>query len=72
MSESTPEPFLKGRFNMWETPEGGYHIAYVPDDSAETRHLEIPGMVVRMGKLASEGKLNPVKAMREIMSHESA
>lgn len=63
---------MKGRFNLWETPEGGYHIAYILDDTEDTRRLEIPGMVIRMAKLASEGKLNPGKALREIMSHEPA
>ena len=67
-----PEPMLKGRFNMWETPEGGFHIAYIADGTDETRHLDIPGMVVRMSRLAAEGKLNPAKALKEIMSHEPA
>lgn len=65
---TTPEPILKGRFNLFETPDGGFHIAYVADDETETRHLEIPAMIVRMARLSAEGKLNPAKAIREMMS----
>lgn len=63
-----PEPILKGRFNLYETPDGGFHIAYMADGETETRHLEIPAMVVRMARLSAEGKLNPVKAIKEMMS----
>ena len=63
-----PEPILMGRFNLFNTPDGGYHIAYIPDGSDETQHLEIPAMVVKMARLSAEGKLNPVKALREMMS----
>lgn len=69
---SVPEPALMGRFNLWETPEGGFHIAYIADGTKETRHLEIPGMVVRMARMSAEGKLNPAKALKELMSHEPA
>jgi len=67
-----PEPILKGRFNLYETPDGGFHIAYVADDETETRHLEIPAMVVRMARLSAEGRLNPVKALREMMAGNAA
>lgn len=66
--ESPPEPILKGRFNLWQTPEGGFHIAYIGDGEDETRHLEIPAMIVRMARLSAEGKLNPAKALREMMT----
>jgi hypothetical protein len=58
-----PEPFLKGRFNLYETPEGGYHLAYIPDGETETKHMEIPAMAVKTARLAAEGKLNPFKAL---------
>jgi hypothetical protein len=69
---SVPEPTIKGRFNLWDTPEGGFHIAYIADGTDETRHLEIPGMVVRVARMAAEGKLSPAKAMREMMSNGPA
>lgn len=66
-----PEPAMKGRFTLYDTPEGGYHIAYQADGDAETRHLEIPGMVIRMARASAEGKLNPLQAMRQLMSHDA-
>ena len=48
-----PEPILMGRFNLFNTPDGGYHIAYIPDGSDETQHLEIPAMVVKMARLSA-------------------
>jgi hypothetical protein len=68
---SVPEPILKGRFNLYETPEGGFHIAYVADGESEPRHLEIPAMVIRMARLSAEGKLNPVKALREMIASDA-
>lgn len=68
-----PEPILKGRFNLYETPDGGYHIAYIADgDGDETRHMEIPAMVVRMARASAEGKLNPMQALKEMMANGAA
>ena len=69
---TTPEPILKGRFNMWETPDGGFHIAYVADGTDETQHIEVPGMAVNVARLVQDGKLNPFQAFKKIMSHEPA
>ena len=64
-----PEPILKGRFNLYETPDGGFHIAYIADDDTDnTRHLEIPAMVIRMARMSAEGKLNPLQALKGLMS----
>lgn len=69
-----PDPLLKGRFTLYETSDGGFHIAYLVDGKPEPCHVEIPAMVVRVAKMSAEGKLNPIKAMREIMGgqHEPA
>jgi hypothetical protein len=66
-----PEPILKGRFNLYETPDGGFHIAYIADDTTDTRHLEIPAMVIRMARMSAEGKLNPIKALKEMMASDA-
>lgn len=68
MPDDTPEPLIKGRFSLFETPEGGYHIAYIPDGMPETMHLEIPGMIVRMAKAGAEGKLSPLRMMQGMMN----
>lgn len=69
---TVPEPILKGRFNLYETPDGGFHIAYLADDDTETKHFEIPAMVIRMARLSAEGKLNPVKALKDMMTNAPA
>ena len=68
------EPTMRGRYTMYDLPDGGLHIAYTVEEEpgSEPRHLEIPGMVVRMARAAAEGRLNPVKAMRDLMSNAPA
>jgi hypothetical protein len=58
---------MNGRFTLYETPDGGYHIAYVADGQDDTRHLEIPAFLVRMAKAGAEGRLNPAAAFKEMM-----
>lgn len=65
----TPEPFLKGRFTLYETPDGGMHIAYLPDGDTETRHMEVPAFVIQNGRALAEGKLNPFKAIKDLMTN---
>lgn len=55
---------MNGKFSLYETPEGGMHIAYDPEGDTETRHLEIPAMVVKMARMSAEGKLNPLQAFK--------
>ena len=42
------EPTMRGRYTMYDLPDGGLHIAYTVEEEpgSEPRHLEIPGMVV--------------------------
>lgn len=48
------EPIVTGRFTVYETPNGGYHIAYIGDneDQKDTHHMEIPPALVAMAKKA--------------------
>jgi hypothetical protein len=67
----TPEPLIKGRFTLYETTDGGYHLAYMPDGEAESKHLEVPAWVVKMSKMAAEGKRNPLSIMMGMKSHDA-
>jgi hypothetical protein len=62
-----PEPRLKGRFNVYETPDGGLHIAYQPDpvddQEQEIQHIEIPAKVIKLAQMINGGKMNPLAAM---------
>jgi hypothetical protein len=71
MSNPAPEPILKGRFNLYEAPDGSFVIVYIADGETETRRLDIPAMVIRMARMSAEGKLNPVKALKEMMTDAS-
>jgi len=66
------EPVMSGRFSLYETPDGGVHIAYKPDgDDAETRHVAIPGFIAKAAKAAAEGKLNPIQMAKMVMGHDA-
>ena len=62
------EPLLKGRFTVYETSEGGYHIAYINDGQDDTKHLEVPAWAVNIARDASEGKLSPMSLVGRLMS----
>lgn len=62
------EPFMRGTFRLWETPDGGFRIAYRPDSTDEDNVLVIPGAVIKMARMASEGKGNPLAMMKGMFS----
>lgn len=66
-----PAPFLKGKFAIYETKDGGYHLVYRPDNVEEDQHVEIPGMYVKlmnskMGNMGL-GKAGLKKMMRGLV-----
>lgn len=66
---STPEPKMKGRYNLYDTPDGGIHIAYTVEGDDEIQHLDIPGQVVRAARMMEQGKMNPMQAVKLLMGH---
>jgi hypothetical protein len=52
-----PTPFLSGRFKLYHTPDGGIHVSalFDGDDENETRHTEIPAMVLKMAERMGSG-----------------
>lgn len=61
---AVPVPIIKGRFNVYDTPDGGYHIAYVRDGEDEIQHMTIPGMLINAAKMMESGKLSPLQAFK--------
>lgn len=57
-TEAAPKAILRGTFSIYETPDGGYHVAYRPDDCDEDKHLQIPGMYVKLMKARMGKKFN--------------
>lgn len=48
VSQTSPEPIIKGRFALYETADGGYHLSYTPDGVEAAEHVNIPGMYVKL------------------------
>jgi hypothetical protein len=45
-----------GKFNVFETPNGGYHLVYVLRGETEARHFAVPAYLVKMADAAIEGR----------------
>lgn len=66
-TESTgPKVLHKGVYTLYETPDGGMHIAYRPDGAEADEHLEIPGHMVRLADMAAQGKMSPGQIMKSM------
>ena len=72
-----PEPRLKGRFNLYDTPDGGIHISYQEDpkvvdenwdeyEEQPVQHLEVPGAVLKMAKMLENGEMNPMQVFSKM------
>lgn len=57
-----PEPRIKGRFNLYDTPDGGLHISYQEDGKDDVQHIDVPGQILKMAAMLESGKLNPLQA----------
>jgi|HubBroStandDraft_2_1064218.scaffolds.fasta_scaffold11571_7 hypothetical protein len=60
--DTTPVPRQKGRYSLFDTPDGGLHVAYTAEGTDETQHIEIPGRLLQMAKMLEDGKMSPMKA----------
>lgn len=56
VESDAPEPILKGQFAIYETPDGGFHLSYRPDQADEDQHVQIPGMYVKLLRKQAAGK----------------
>lgn len=67
---STPLPRFKGRFAVYDTPGGGIHISWIPDDmpAEETQHIDLPGPIVTIIKQVGDGGIkNPMDIVKAVM-----
>jgi len=60
--ENVPVPRQKGRYNLFDTPDGGIHISYSIDGIEGIEHIEIPGKLIQMSKMLESGSMSPMKA----------
>lgn len=54
-SPSVAEPVARGKFAIYQTPQGGVHLVLQMDGEDEPRHVELPKMVVKM--MMARGKM---------------
>lgn len=49
-----PVPFMKGKFAIFETPQGGLHIAYRLDGTEEDKHIDLPPAMIKMAEMMGD------------------
>jgi|HubBroStandDraft_5_1064220.scaffolds.fasta_scaffold132300_3 hypothetical protein len=67
----TPRVLHKGVYTLYEKPDGTLRIQYRRTDREEDDFMEIPGAILRLAKAASEGKLNPLEAVKMLRNHQA-
>lgn len=65
-----PRILHKGVYTLYEKPDGTLRIQYRRSDRDEDDFMEIPGAILRLAKLASEGKLSPMQAVKAMRAGE--
>lgn len=71
--DAIPTPRMRGRFNLYDTPDGGIHVSYQEDPKnvdedgtpidEPVQHIDIPGQAIKMMKMMESGQLSPMKAL---------
>ena len=75
-----PEPKMQGRFNLYDTPDGGLHISYQEDPTYlpeydndptavikhEVQHIDVPGKLLAIAKMLENGSMNPMQAFSKM------
>lgn len=65
----TPQLMSQGTYAIYQTVEGGWHIAYLPSDTQDTQHFEIPTMAVQLFQAMQRGEMpSPLSMMKKMMS----
>lgn len=61
-----PEPvlLLKGKFGIFETPEGGIHLVFKLEGQDEDKHMEFTPFMLKAMQMAFPGKGNPLQMLR--------
>lgn len=70
VADLTPRILHKGVYTLYEKSDGTLRIQYRRTDKNEDDFIEIPGPILRLAKAASEGKLNPLEAIKAMRAGE--
>jgi hypothetical protein len=65
-----PRLMSQGSYAIYETPAGGWHVAYLPSGTEKTQHFEIPALAVQLFRQmqAGEGLPSPMEMVKRMMS----
>lgn len=64
----TPELMSAGTYAVYKTPAGGWHVAFVPQDTGKTEHFEIPPMAVQLFQAMQRGEMpSPLAMMKKMV-----
>lgn len=55
----------EGRYRLYENPDGSLRIQYRRDDKDEDDFVELPGAMIRLAKMASEGNMSFPQFIKE-------
>lgn len=61
----TPVILHEGRYKLWRKPDGTLRLQYRRDDKDEDDFLEIPGAMLRLAQMASEGNMSFPQFIKE-------
>jgi hypothetical protein len=67
--EAIPVILHEGKYRLYEKPDGTLRIQYQRSDKETEDFMEIPGMMIRLAKAASEGKMSPMAMMKSAMGY---
>jgi hypothetical protein len=60
-----PQVLHEGRYRLYEKPDGGLHLVYLVDGQETEQHMEIPGAMLRLARMASEGNMTFPQFVKE-------
>lgn len=71
ITETPPAPLAKGRYALYELPNGDGLLAYRPEPEEEDRHQVIPGGIWKILMSLARGEkpeINPMLLMKAMMN----
>lgn len=68
MAEQNGNPVVlaRGRFALFQTPNGGLHLSILYDGDEQEKHMELPPAMLKMMRMAVPGMGDPIKILRNM------
>jgi hypothetical protein len=62
------DALISGRFSVYETQNGGAHIALQLDGEEDTRHMEFPRAILKMAAMSCGGR-DPLAMIKDFKAN---